>query len=257
MMSRKSASESGIGSFLMVSAVMHVAVFLLALWWTRLFPFQMSLQETYYVDVVNLPVASPRAGSPTQQGESAEAPPPPPLPAPSGAMALPAPPKPASRVPAPAARDKVTGAAESDEFAERMAKLASKAESREQDAAIERLRRKVTAGGSGRSGMPSATGSEAGSDYAAYLQSRLKDAFRDTISYTSKQPEVLVRLVVSADGRISRKKIEKSSGDRAFELAVLRAVDLASEKFPPPPGRKPFEAVFVFRPQGISNSGTL
>lgn len=253
MIVRRSASN--ITSFVIASAVMHVAVFLLVISWTKLFPFQMTLQETYYVDVVNLPVASPRAGSPTQQGDDAEAPPPP-LPASPGTMALPPPPKSTSRTaqetPPPKASEKASKPAESDDFEERLAKLAGKAESQQQEATLERLRRKVTTSGSGRAGMPGASGSEAGSDYSAYIQSRLKDAFRETISYTSKQPEVLVRLTIGADGRISRKKIEQSSGDRSFELAALRAIDIAGEKFPPPPNHRPFEGVFVFRPQGIS-----
>jgi hypothetical protein len=50
-------------------------------------------------------------------------------------------------------------------------------------------------------------------------------------------------------------KIERSSGDAAFELAVRRAIELASEKFTAPPNRTVFENGFLFRPKGIS-SGT-
>lgn len=255
MVTRQSKADALFGSSLLASTVIHLAVFLLLVWYGRLFPAQINLQETYYVDVVNLPVAAPRAGSPVQRGNAAEAPPPP---APTSRMTMPAPPKPKSAS-KPAQPQKTVekskpAAESSSEFAERMAKLERKAESQQEEAVLERLRRKVTATGSGRSGMPGAGGSEAGSDYSAYIQSRLKDAFRETISYTSKSPEVVIQLQIGSDGRISRKKIERSSGDRAFELATLRAIDMASEKFTPPPNHKVFEAVFVFRPQGISNS---
>ena len=258
MAARYPASNTGFGVFLFASVAVHVVCFLLLIWWTKLFPFQMTPQETYYVDVINLPVADPRAGSPTQKGDDAQAPTPPPvLPK---EMALPTPTqnsratKPSSALKVP---EKAATPADSDDFAERLSKLTGKAESQQQEEALERLRRKVATTGSGRAGMPDASGSEAGSDYAAYIQSRLKDAFRETISYTSKQPHVLIRLVISADGKIISKKIEQSSGDRSFELAVLRAIDIASAKFPPPPDRRVFEGVFAFRPQGISNGGKL
>jgi len=100
--------------------------------------------------------------------------------------------------------------------------------------------------------MPGATGKEAGSDYLAYIQSRLKDAFQKTINHTSKNPEMAVRIFIGSDGKLARTKAERSSGDRAFEISVFRAIDAASEKFPPPPGRKTFEGVFVFKREGIS-----
>ena len=63
---------------------------------------------------------------------------------------------------------------------------------------------------------------------------------------------MIVRLFIDSSGKLSRRVSERSSGDRAFELAVMRAIDMASEKFPPPPGKKLFEGVFVFKPQGIT-----
>ena len=251
----QSKADASFGVSLIISTVIHMAVFLLLVWWGQLFPARITIQETYYVDVVNLPVASPRAGSPVQKGNGTEAPAPP---APESRMTMPAPPQPKSASkqsqPQKSADKSKTASETSSEFSDRLAKLERKAESMQQEAAIERLRRNVNASGSGRSGMPGGTGTEAGSDYSSYIQSRLKDAFRETISYTSKAPEVIIRLQIGSDGRIIRKKLERSSGDRAFELASLRAIDMASEKFPPPPSRKTFEGVFVFRPQGISNS---
>jgi colicin import membrane protein len=240
-------------------------------------------QETYYVDVVNLPVASPRAGNPTQQGNMAEAPP---SQVEEKGVPLPSPPKKTAvrakqskadkphKATKPTLRntpDMLSGKQhkaikpssrntpdmDSDAFTEKMAKLEGRVASGQQEAAVERLRRKVASGGgsgSGRSGMPNGKGQEAGSDYVAYIQSRLKDAFRSTISYSSKSPEVVVRISIDSSGRLSRKKIEHSSGDHTFEVAALRAIDMASEKFTSPPDNRTFEGVFVFRPQGISKS---
>jgi len=253
MTSRQARVDTGMGVSCIVSTVIHLAVFLLLVWWGRLFPVTITVQETYYVDVVNLPVADPRAGSPTQKGNQAEMAPPPPA-APPGAMNLPEKAKPAAKTSAKPAPQAVKGESSESEsaFAERMAKLERISEARHQEAVMERLRNRATSPGAGRSGMPSASGTQQGSDYTAYIQSRLKDAFRDTISYSSKNPEMIVRLFIDADGTLSRHTAERSSGDRAFELAVLRAIEMASEKFPPPPGKKMFEGVFVFRPQDIT-----
>ena len=257
MTSRQAPADTGLGVSLICSTAIHLAVFLLVIWWSRHAPEDMHLQETYYVDVVNLPVASPRAGSPTQKGNDAEQAPPPPT-APEGPMTLPAPPKPETRAkatkPAAAAAKGNETAQESSAFAERMAKLENKAEAQAESAALARLQKKVKSSGSGRAGMPAGSGKEAGSDYTAYIQSRLKDAFRETISYSSKNPEMVMRLFIDTDGKLTRRKVERSSGDRAFEISVLRAIELASEKFTPPPNHKVFEGVFVFRPQGISQN---
>ncbi len=254
MISRQLAQDTGMGRFIIVSAVIHLTVFLLVVWYgSRITP--LKIQETYYVDVVNLPVAAPRAGSPTQKGNDAQqAAPAPAPPKPAVApMTLPQPAKPltakAQKTPA---KGKASATESSAEFAERMAKLERKAEAGQEEAALTRLQQKLKNQGAGRAGMPGGKGREAGSDYLAYLQSRLKDAFLETISFSSKHPEMTVLLFIDADGKLARKKIEHSNGDRAFEISVLRAIDTASQKFPPPPGHKVFEGIFVFKPEGIS-----
>jgi colicin import membrane protein len=242
------------GVSFIVSAVIHLTVFLLVLWRGG-FVAPLKIQETYYVDIINLPVAAPQAGSPSQKGNDAHPAPPPPK-TPAAPMAEPKPVK-AGAKPSPKQQKAPTASKESaaesaTQFADRMAKLERAAEARQEEATLDRLREKIKNQGTGRAGMPAGSGREAGSDYLAYLQSRLKDAFRETISHTSKKPEITVRLFIDTDGKLSRKKIERSSGDRAFEISVLRAIDTASEKFTPPPGRKVFEGIFVFKPEGIS-----
>lgn len=254
MLSHQLAKDTGMGVSFTVSAVIHLTVFLLVAWYGS-HHTPIKIQDTYYVDVVNLPVAAPRAGSPTQKGNEAQPAPPTPK-TPAAPMTLP---KPAAQPQGvkpqkTPAKGKESAVESSTEFAERMAKLERQAEAKQEEAAIARMQQKMKKQGAGRAGMPDGRGKEAGSDYLAYLQSRLKDAFLSTISYSSKKPEMTVRLFIDTDGKLARKKIERSSGDRAFEISVLRAIDVASEKFTPPPNRKVFEGVFVFKPEGISQN---
>lgn len=252
MNSRVSKIDTGFGVSFLVSAVIHMAVFLLVAWWGQLFPLRMPIQETYYVDVVTLPEVDPQQGDATQktgESETASAPPPP-VP-----MTVPAPAKSAPKSGVKAA--KTVSPTESGEtesaFAERMAKLAGKAEAQQYEERMKGLSSKKKTTGSTKAGAPAATGTEAGSSYADFIKSRLEDALKITSYYTTIKPEVAVRLTISAEGRLIRMKIERSSGDAAFELAVRRAIDLAAEKFTAPPNHTAFENGFVFRPKGITN----
>ena len=249
MVRRSTTKGIGLGVSVILSTVIHLAVFLLLISWSG-FLVPLPMPETYFVDVVNLPVASPRAGQASSKGDSAPAPPPTTLPPQSMSSPQTTQPTPANNkvvpTPQPPAID-----SEKESFAEKMARLQSKSEAQQQEEALARLRNKVKTG-TGRAGMPAGTGKEAGSDYTSYIQSRLKEAFRETISYSSKNPEVIMRIFIDAEGKVSRRKAERSSGDHAFEISVMRAIDLAAEKFPPPPNHKNFEGVFVFKPQGIT-----
>jgi len=235
--------DPGLGVTTALSVAFHAAAFAFLVWWQQMIPGQGPVQTTYYVDIVNLPVADPRDGSPTQTGNEEKTAPPPPAPP---VMTSPA----APTKPVSGKRPSSAPVAESAAFQERMAKLEGKVDAQRQAAAFETLRKKVAA--RGRVGMPRGTGTEAGSDYTAYLHSRLKDAFRETISFQSKNPFVMVRLTIDGDGRIIRTRFEKSSGDKVFELSVTRAITLAEQTIVPPPGRTVFEGAFVFKPQGVS-----
>jgi len=236
------------GVSFIISAVIHLAVFLLLVWWGQLFSPQQALQETYYVDVVNLPTSNPQAGGSVQKPDEAEPAPVQPMAAASPSSAAP---KGGTKFVKPMAPQETaeTEAA----FAERMAKLERNSENRHEEAVLEKLRSKVKSGGSAKAGAPGADGGEAGSRYGDFIKSRLEDALKVTSYSTTKKPEVAVRLTISADGRLLRMKMERSSGDAAFELAVRRAIDLASEKFTKPPNHAVYENGFLFKPKGISN----
>ncbi len=237
--------DTGLGVTTALSVAFHAAAFAFLVWWQQLMPNLGPVQTTYYVDVVNLPVANPRAGSPTDTGNETKTAPPAPAPAPQ-AMTTPAVP---SKT-APGKKPTTASTAESAAFQERMARLEGRVDAQRQSAAFEELRKKVAA--RGKVGMPKGSGTEAGSDYTAYLHSRLKDAFRDTISYQTKAPFVMVRITIDGDGRIIRTRIEKSTGDKAFELSVMRAITLAEQAIVPPPSRTVYEGAFVFKPQGVT-----
>ncbi|NTV49827.1 MAG: cell envelope integrity protein TolA [Geobacteraceae bacterium] len=252
MNSKPSRIDTGIGVSFIASAVIHLAVFLLWVWWGQLYSPQMAIQETYYVDVVNLPVVDPLSGSSAQKPGDAESAP---TPAQAPPMVEPSPSRPAPKVGTkfikPAAPQE---SAESESaFAERMAKIERNSENRREEAVLEKLRSKVKAGGSPKTGAPGADGTESGSRYGDFVKSRLEDALKVTSYSTTRNPEVAVRLTISGDGKLLRMKIERSSGDAAFELAVRRAIDLASDKFTAPPNHAVFENGFLFKPKGISN----
>ena len=246
MNSRVSRIDTGFGVSFTASAVIHLAVFLLLAWWSRQFPAHFPIQETYYVDVVNLPVLAPRSGSSSQKPAQAETVPSMTVPALSGNA-----PKIMVKSIKPAAQQEASETEEA--FNERMAKLERNNEARREEDVLEKLRSKVKAGATTKTGMPGAGGAESGSRYADFIKSRLEDALKVTSYYTTNKPEVAVKLTIAADGRLVRMKVEHSSGDAAFELAVRRAIDLASEKFTPPPNHLVFENGFVFRPKGITN----
>lgn len=292
---RRSSFDGTFGVSLTVSTVIHLALFSLLIWNKGIFEPLTPVQEAYYVDVVNLPVASPQAGSPSSKGIGIKSPSPksPPqksakpkmsLPSPKSQMNLPSPkkpmPQPASnkhmtlpgptkhiqpnyppKIEAGSVRRPITKPADSgkpeDEsaaFEDNLAKLQGRAEARNEESAIENLRRKVASGGNGRAGMPNANGSEAGSRYEDYIKSRLEDALRKTSSYSSSNPFVYIRLTIAVNGQLTQKRIEKSSGDHTFEMAVMRAINLFGETPYPPPDHRTFEHDFLFKPRKITRT---
>jgi colicin import membrane protein len=138
-------------------------------------------------------------------------------------------------------------------FEERMSQIEQEVAAKHTMAALETLQKKVAgAGKAGQTGIPGGKGTEAGSDYAGYIRSRLTDAFRTTIAFQTKNPEVMVRLTIDRTGRVAGIKLERSSHDRIFEDAVINAIVKAEQTFVPPPGGGKFEYSFRFAPEGVS-----
>lgn len=235
-----------------LSFVCHLVVFLVIAKWQFYPEFHPDDTPVTYVDMVTLPVASPQAGTPAPPAEQEGAPPPPAAPA-APVMVQPAKParpaQPAAKAPAePTVKSgPANPAAQAQEFNERLAKLERVAQEKRQAEVMERLRKK----GSQQTGMPGAKGTEAGSDYPSYLQSRLKDALKEVMVSQTKSPQVIATITVSGDGRIAEYHVEKGSGDPLFDDAVHRAVTLAGKSLVPPPGGAPFKRMFRFRPEGV------
>lgn len=227
-----------------LSTVVHLALYFFLVFYH--FPSLRPAQEvTYYVDVVNLPVAAPQAGSPVSPAVAPSAPA---RPAEGTQPALPAPPamKPAR---GPAAAGQPGQIDSGREFEDRIRSMQRNQEERRQSDALDELRKRMAA--RDRAGVPGGAGAEAGSDYANYVQSRLKDALAATINYQTRNPEVVVRLTIGRNGKVAGYVVEKSSRDRLFEEAVAQAVSRAEKTFPPPPGNREFVHGFIFRPEGV------
>ena len=213
--------------------------------------------------MITQPVASPQAGTPAPAEERARKP----LVAPQS-VRLPAKLAPVSRqvaaMPLPVAKPnppksipvakvkvgKPMPVEDGREFEERLARLQQQSEDNRQAGVLDRLRK----GTKKIVGMPGGKGAQAGSDYASYIQSRLKDAFREMIASQTRAPQVLVRISIATNGRIASFRLEKTSGDTVFDQAVARAVTYAGRSFKPPPGGVPFERVFRFKPEGVGVS---
>lgn len=247
---RRNRIEPRLRSLLAVSLGIHLVLFyLLAAFHLTLAPLKE--EPVYYVDITNLPVANPRQGAPTPG--PAPAAPQEPAAQPEMRQPAPLPPKNIPKTAADTGKPAAKAAPDAGrEFEERMKKMAGDAEARHAASAMDAIRKKSAAGGGkGPQGMPTGTGTETGSSYAAYIQSRLADAFRETIAYQSGTPETAVRLTIDGNGRLIGQKIERSSKDPLFDNAVRRAITKAEANFPPPPDGKRFDVGFVFRPQGV------
>ena len=245
-MRQRPKKDFGLVFAITCSLIAHVAFFAAFSFFDFFRTAKANAVPVYYVDMVNLPVANPRAGSPLVRGSDAS----PAAPETSKEMRTPVTPPQKIPAPTPDKKPPEPRAETEKEFRERFARLEKKVEGQHTESAIDKLRKKVAAG-SGKAGMPGGTGTEAGSDYGSYIQSRLRDAFEKTITSSGRNPMVVVRLTIGRTGKVIGYRIERSSGDKVFEDSVSRAVYLAEENFPPPPGRQEFQQGFIFKPEGV------
>jgi colicin import membrane protein len=216
--------------------------------------FRPVLHEStpYYVDIVSLPSVDPApAGS-----ESPTAPSPlptvakQPLPAQKSSLSLPAKQPPAAKpaVSSPVA-DQAAREQEVREFTERMNRLERTSDERHQADALAALQKKAAekkvAGGS------SLPGSNKGSDYGAYIQSRLKDSLEGTIVFRGQKPEAAVHLYIDKTGKLIRFVMIRPSSDKLFNDSVIRAIEKAKAAFPPVPSGAGFDKLYVFSPEEV------
>lgn len=246
------------GWMLVLSLLLHLVIIFI---FSRAQLFRADLQEApaYYVDLISLPTADPAPGTPP----SASTPPPAaPLTAPSTVTPPPSAAKPAMSVPlktpsAPAQKSSPAtpstedaSSQEAREFNERLRRLEHSSEARHQAAALESLQKKAATTAKG--GGPSSTGTTPGSDYAAYIQSRLKDALATTMVYRSTQPEAAVHLYIDKKGKLLRYVMIRPSTDKLFNDSVMRTIEKAKATFPPTPSGADFDKLYVFSPQEVN-----
>jgi len=245
------------GWMLVLSLLLHLGIFFIA---SRAQMFTADYHETpaHYVDLISLPVVDPAAGTPPSTP-----PPPPAAPSTAPSAAVTSPPsaaKPAMSLPlktpatptqksAPAtpSAEEISGQ-EAREFNERLRRLEHSSEARHQEAALESLQKKAAA----RVGGPTGTGTTPGYDYAAYIQSRLKDALASTMVYRSKQPEAAVHIYIDKKGKLLRAVMIKPSPDKLFNDSVIRTIEKAKTTFPPTPSGADFDKLYVFSPQEVN-----
>jgi colicin import membrane protein len=248
MKSTLKRSDSGFGWMLLASLVIHLACYILLVKFHYYAALPLKEGPIYYVDVVNLPVANPRAGTPSTSGSA-------PPQSVRKEMTIPAPPqhKTIAKSKTTAVKKPPAPVETSRQFEERMAKIEQEVDAKHVSAALEALQKKVAgAGKTAQAGIPAGKGTEAGSDYASYIRSRLTDAFKTTIAYQTKNPEVTVRISIDRNGKISGVHLEHSSHDRIFEDSVMKAIAKAQQTFVPPPGGGTFVNIFRFAPEGVS-----
>lgn len=243
------------GWMLVISLALHLIMFFI---FTNTALLRAPVQEAplCYVDLVALPTTEPASGA-----AAAPSPPVTPASAPLPATPPPAAVKPVMTIPGkatatPKPKTPPTAAPQSDspdqearEFADRLKRLERSAEAQHQAAALANLQKKAAAAKAG--GSPGTTAGT-GSDYGAYIQSRLRDALSSTIVYRSSQPEAAVHLYIDKRGKLLRYVMEKPSADKLFNDSVIRAIEKAKVNFPPTPGGNDFDKLFVFSPQEVS-----
>jgi TonB family protein len=219
--------------------------------------FRSRLHEAtpYYVDLVSLPTADPAPGGSASTAPASEMPVVPaskPAAPQKPTMTLPT--KQTTAIPAKVTPPPVQNQREQEahEFSEKMKRLERSLDARRQSAALAALQKKVAdKRGAASAGAPAANGSSIGSDYGAYIQSRLKDALNMTIAFQSSKPEASVRIFIDRNGKLLKYDMVRPSADKLFNNAVIRAIEKAKADFPPVPSGKGFDKLYVFSPQEV------
>jgi colicin import membrane protein len=206
----------------------------------------------------------------------APAPAPAPVPAPVPAPApAPAPPPPAAAAPKPPdiAIEQARQRAERErqereqreqrerqdrqerERRERQERERAAAQERQQAAATERAReeqlRRITQAAGTSGGSPAGTAARDAAPSANYL-GRLASLIRSNSVFTgevSGNPATEVEVRTAAGGAILSRRLIKSSGDTAWDDAVLRAIDRTGKLPPDTDGRVPPVLIIAFRPK--------
>lgn len=250
------------GRLVLASLGVHLAVVLL--FSGVLMPrFQRDLRPVYHVDLVNLPVMSPRAGRPDARPEPAKAPPklagpepvkasPPATPKPEAAKVTKSEPsKPAAVQPkkpevAPKPAAKEPGYDNTTSAIEDMRRRKEREDLKQQ---LAQLSAKDSRTGSAASavpaGMQDGKGTEAGTSYDAWLHEYLKQAWTlSKYQVLRRDLQATVKLIFDAQGNLLDYTFIEKSREERFDDSVRKAI-LQLKKLPNPPGSR-MEKEIVF-----------
>jgi outer membrane biosynthesis protein TonB len=252
--------ETGLRRSLFASLGAHLL--LLAFFAGVLFPgFRTPAPPTYTVDLVNPPVAHPRAGRPEAQphkapGKPKAKPKPKPEPkppemhhreAPAPKVVLPSKPKPAPKPkpkPAPPAK------AENQNYQSVVKQIEEMQKEQERQRKIEELKRQLAQLGKDEArpapvanapvGMPTGQGDQAGVSYRAWIQKFVKDSWTlSRYQVSSLDLSAKVMLKFNAQGYLFDYNFIDSSGDKRFDDSVKKAfLPLAKTPLPTPPAKE-------------------
>ncbi len=228
------------GRFFFLSITLHLAALFICSY-TEIFKPVLHEATPYYVDIVSLPAPDPAPATPEPQPAAAAPAAPSPTVKPLSLPGKTAVTVPSSRAALPAkdGPGEDSKGQEARDFAQRMSRLERSSDEKHQAQALASLQKRVS--------------DKKGSEYGAYIQSRLKDALATTMFYRSKAPEAAVRLFIDKKGRLVRYVIERPSPDKLFNDSVIRTIEKAKVNFPPTPTDAGFDKLYVFSPQEVIN----
>lgn len=223
----------------LVSLALHGLLFLAITggWGTR--PPRAEKAPVYYVDLLQPPVANPRAGRPESRAATA--------PAPAAAEAPPAP-SAAVAKPLPAAKSAAAAKAEAQAAERELEKKMEQMRAAEEQRAYEERLKKMIQRSTRQVlpavpvGVPEGKGTEAGASSLAYAQAFIQQnwALSPYLLADARQMagiEAKVRLTYDKDGRMVSFRFEQESRDRQFDESVRRALTKSRQLPQPLPER--------------------
>ncbi len=246
--------EVKLGRMVLASLGLHLAVLLV--FSGMILPRFGTPQPVYFVDLVNLPVARPQAGRPDARPEPVKE-----KPAAKKEVArsepkpAPPPPKPKVRAPlktappvAKPAKPKPSKPAPAASYQDTLKKIEAMQQQKHRQQELDELKAKLAAlarddtrtaanPSAAPVGMLEGKGDQAGVEQRAWLQAFFKANWRlSKYQVGSRELEARVTVRYDAKGNLLDYKMEKSSGDPAFDDSVKRAV-LLDKQLPFAPGR--------------------
>jgi len=243
-----------------------VAIYLMFYFWTHRTPMTMATEQVF--ELVSSPSSAAAAAAPSTPSHanaSVQAPPLPPIakmpplpPPPHNVPTTPSPPKPVTPplpTPTPTTTTATTVPATKPMTYEQYLKEHPLSTAPTQPSHTQTTARAVPKVGLSDASIlsqltkmeassPSAQTEPAGkastSDYIASLRARLQAAYESPPGLNDPSLSALVQITIDADGRVTARKLVRSSGNAAYDEAVVEALARVTSVDPPPGGAQTF-----------------